>query len=525
MNASRYTVEDIARVDLVVGMEVHVELSTLSKMFSRAPNPAAAGSGATDEPAPNTLVDPVVLALPGALPVMNRAAVEMSMRVGLALGCRIATVSRWDRKSYFYPDLPKAYQISQYDRPLCAEGAVEVLGLDARGVFDLAAERKRVRILRAHLEEDAGKLLHEMPGGGTLEGSIVDLNRAGTPLLEIVTEPDFRSASECVSFARMLRMACRFLGVTEGVMQRGHMRFEPNINCRLRLRDGRGVVTPIVEIKNLNSFRALGEAIEHERREQPTRWVADGLEMGPGAKTTRGWDAVRGVTVAQRSKEDAQDYRYFPDPDLPVVVVDEAWLERVRAALPEPPLARMDRYAAEAGLSGAESAALVDERGTAELYDAIVDQLVEWGRTRSDIARAAAILLLQQGFKLANERGVGVDSLGFCARQAAEIVRMRLDGEIAAAAAEVLLVECCNDRAADPREVARALGLVVVRDAAQLAAWCDEVIAAEPGVACQVRGGKVQAVGRLIGLVMAKSGGTADAKEARELLLERLGAR
>ncbi len=517
-----YAVEDIERVELVVGMEVHVELATQSKMFSRAPNPACAGSGVMDEPEPNSLVDPVVLALPGALPVMNRAAVEMSMRVGLALGCRIAAQSRWDRKSYFYPDLPKAYQISQYDRPLCEGGEVEVPGVDARGVFDLAGERTRVRILRAHLEEDAGKLLHELPGGGRLDGSIVDLNRAGTPLLEIVTEPDFRSAAACVSFARLLRLTCRFLGVTEGVMQRGHMRFEPNINCRLVLRDGREVATPIVEIKNLNSFRALGETIEYELREQPGRWVEDGRELGAGTKTTRGWDAERRVTLVQREKEDAHDYRYFPDPDLPEVCVDEAWCERVRAGVPELPLARMDRYAAEAGVSGAEAAALVEERETAQLYDAIVDGLVETGRTRRGVARAAANLVLQQGFKLANERGVVVAALGFSAAQAAGIVGLRLDGDIAAAAVEVLLVECCKDSAAVPREVAAALELLVVRDAAQLAAWCDEVIAAQPGVADQVRSGKVQAVGRLIGLVIAKSDGAADAKEAREMLLRKL---
>ncbi|MDQ7014289.1 MAG: Asp-tRNA(Asn)/Glu-tRNA(Gln) amidotransferase subunit GatB [Planctomycetota bacterium] len=525
MNPGQYTTEDIERVELVVGMEVHVELATASKMFSRAPNPACAGSGGMDEPEPNSLVDPVVLALPGALPVMNRAAVEMSMRVGLALGCRIAAQSRWDRKSYFYPDLPKAYQISQYDRPLCEGGVVEVPAVDARGVFDLSGERTRVRVLRAHLEEDAGKLLHELPGGGgggKLDGSIVDLNRAGTPLLEIVTEPDFRSAAECVAFARLLRLTCRFLGVTEGVMQRGHMRFEPNINCRLVLRDGREVATPIVEIKNLNSFRALGETIEYELREQPGRWVEDGRELGAGTKTTRGWDAGRGVTVVQREKEDAHDYRYFPDPDLPEVCVDEAWCERVRAGVPELPLARMDRYAAEAGVNGAEAAALVEDRETAQLYDAIVEALVGMGRARADVARAAANLLLQQGFKLANERGVAVGALGFSAAQAAGIVGLRLDGDIAAAAVEVLLVECCEDSAAVPREVAAGLGLLVVRDAAQLEAWCDEVIAAQPEVADQVRRGKVQAVGRLIGQVMARSGGTADAKEAREMLLRKL---
>ena len=306
-------------------------------------------------------------------------------------------------------------------------------------------------------------------------------------------------------------------------MQRGHMRFEPNINCRIRLRDGREIATPIVEIKNLNSFRALGDAIEHELREQPKRWLADGVEMGPGAKTTRGWDAERGVTVVQREKEDAHDYRYFPDPDLPTVTVDEAWRERVRGTLPELPLERMDRYAAEAGASGAEAGALVEDRGTAELYDAIVDRLVDDGRARSDVARPAANLLLQHGMKLANARGVAVHALGFSAGQAAGIVVMRADGDIAAAALDELLEACCGDSNADPREIAEARGLLIVRDTAQLGRWCDEVIAEQPDVAQQVRDGKVQAVGRLIGAVMARAGGSADAKEARAMLLERLG--
>jgi len=504
-------------------MEVHVELATRSKMFTRAPSPAFAGCSSVEEAAPNSLVDPVVLALPGTLPVMNRAAVEMSMRVGLALGCRVAPVSRWDRKSYFYPDLPKAYQISQYDLPLCFDGVVEVPAMDARGVFDLAGPRTRVGIIRAHLEEDAGKLLHELPGGGRCEGSLVDLNRAGTPLLEIVTQPDFTSAPQCVAFAKLLRMVCRSLGVTEGVMQRGHMRFEPNINCRVHLRDGRAVTTPIVEIKNLNSFRALGDAVEYELAEQPRRWLADGREMGRGAKSTRGWDADRGVTTPQREKEDAHDYRYFPDPDLPPVFVDGAWVERVGAGLGELPLARMDRYVAQAGVGSAEATALAEEPGTALLYDRIVDGLVQEGSDRGAAARQSANLLLQAGLRRANERGVTVGELGFTAAQAMAIVRLREDGAIGSGAMDELLGRCCLDAGADVAALAAARGLLVVRDEARLGAWCDEVIAEQPETAQSVREGKMQAVGRLIGAVMAKSGGSADAKAVREALLKKLG--
>jgi aspartyl-tRNA(Asn)/glutamyl-tRNA(Gln) amidotransferase subunit B len=268
----------IHSVKLKVGLEVHVELATRTKMFSRCPSPA---HPEYDGAAPNTLIDPVVLALPGALPVMNREAVQMAMMVGLALNCSIAQRTKWDRKSYFYPDLPKGYQISQYDLPLCFDGIVSVPAIDDKG-FVAEGEAKQIGIIRAHLEEDAGKLLHEAPGGHAIDFSIVDWNRAGTPLLEIVTQPDFETADQVVSFARMLRNICRFLGVTEGIMQKGHMRFEPNINLILTLEGGKTVATPITEVKNLNSFKSLRGAIEYELTEQPRRWVEDQREMGRG---------------------------------------------------------------------------------------------------------------------------------------------------------------------------------------------------------------------------------------------------
>jgi len=518
--SARYTGADIERVEPIIGMEIHVELATRTKMFTRAPSPA---HPAYADAEPNTLIDPVVLALPGALPVMNCAAVEMAVMVGLALGCEIAEVSRWDRKSYFYPDLPKAYQISQYDLPLCFDGSVELPGVDSQGRFDAAKPTRTIGILRAHLEEDAGKLLHEAPGGGQIAGSIVDLNRAGTPLLEIVTQPDFRSAEECVAFAKLLRSTCRFLGVSEGVMQKGHIRFEPNINCRVVFRDARVVTTPIVEVKNLNSFRALGDAVEYELRSQPGRWLEDGREMGPGAKTTRGWDAERGATTVQREKEDAHDYRYFPDPDLVPVRVDRQWLARVRESLPELPLARMRRYVENGELSSHEAAALVEEREVSLLFDSIADTLVAEGRQRAAVSRLTANLILQSGQKRANERAVAVTALGFKAEQAAAIVRLRDDGAISAGAMDELLGLCCENPYADPAQLAEERGLMVVRDEGQLEAWCDEAIVENPSIAEQVRAGKVQAAGRLIGAVMQKSGGSADAKRVRELLMARLG--
>ena len=511
---------DIEGVEPIIGMEIHVELATRTKMFTRAPSPAHPdheGAG------PNTLIDPVVLALPGALPVMNLVAVEMSVRVGLALECSIAPLSRWDRKSYFYPDLPKAYQISQYDLPLCFDGSAELPGVDEQGRIDLARPTRRIGIIRAHLEEDAGKLLHEAPGGGRIEGSIVDLNRAGTPLLEIVTQPDFHSAAECVAFSRILRSMCRFLGVSEGVMQKGHMRFEPNINCRLSLRGGRVVTTPIVEVKNLNSFRALAEAIEHEIAAQPGRWLEDRREMGPGAKSTRGWDADRGATFLQREKEDAHDYRYFPDPDLPQVRVHAEWLETIRAGVPELPQARARRYVEGLELSSVEAWALTEEREICLLFEHVVDTLAGEGLGRASVARHAANLILQSGQKRANERGVLVTELGFTGEQAAMIVRMREEKAISAGAMDELLGLCCENPEADPRALAGTRGLLVVRDEGQLELWVDGVIAEHAEIAEQVRAGKLQAAGRLIGAVMQKSGGSAEAKAVRAMLLRKLG--
>ena len=290
---------------LIVGMEIHVELATRSKMFTAAPNVAHPDHY---DAQPNSLCDPVVIGMPGVLPVINKQAVEMSMLVGLALGCKIAKMTKWDRKSYYYPDLPKNYQISQYDQPLCEQGRIDVPISD-----DPQAALKTVRIRRAHLEEDAGKLLHEAPGGVKIDFSIVDLNRAGTPLLEIVTEPDLASAQEAVSFGQALRNLCRFLGVSEGIMQKGHMRFEPNINVEIE-HHGQTYQTPIVEIKNLNSFKALHGAIEHEHERQIEQWLETRRVMGPGAKATRGWDDVNQVTTPQREKRRRPRLPLFPRP-------------------------------------------------------------------------------------------------------------------------------------------------------------------------------------------------------------------
>lgn len=513
--------EDIESVTLIVGLEVHVELATRTKMFSRALSPACVA--AYDAP-PNSLIDPTVLGLPGALPTLNHAAVEMAMAVGLALSCQIAARTKWDRKSYFYPDLPKSYQISQYDLPLCFDGAFDLPASDPLGYPDFAGPTTRIGIIRAHLEEDAGKLLHEAPGGHAIDATLADFNRAGTPLLEIVTQPDFRGADDVVLFCRLLREICRYLGVTEGVMQRGQMRFEPNINCHLALRDGRLIKTPVVEVKNLNSFKSVKGAIEYEMARQPGRWAADGREMGPGAKTTRGWDDVKNLTVVQREKEDAQDYRYFPDPDLPTLEVDGAWIDVVRERIPELPLARLRRCVDEYELGVKEASQLVEERATSDYYEEAVEAVVQGGVTRPRAGKAVANVLLQFGARRANELGRPMHDLGVPPDALAQLVLLREKSEINNQAVEVVFEALCEG-ATDAREVATQRGLLVVRDDAALAGWIDTVLAANAKVADDVRGGKVQAVGRLVGEVMKLAGGKADAKTVREALLAKLGVK
>ncbi|MCB9838506.1 MAG: Asp-tRNA(Asn)/Glu-tRNA(Gln) amidotransferase subunit GatB [Phycisphaeraceae bacterium] len=504
---------DIVATRLMVGLEIHVELATRSKMFTRVGSPACAEF---DGSAPNTLIDPVVLGLPGALPVMNRAAVEMSMLVGMALGCEIASYTKWDRKSYYYPDLPKAYQISQYDLPLCFDGA-----------FDLPLEdgtTKRIGIIRAHLEEDAGKLLHEMPGGMRADFSIVDYNRAGTPLLEIVTAPDFGSADEVVAFARTLRNVCRFLGVTEGVMQKGHMRFEPNINVEMTLDDGHVVKTPIVEIKNLNSFRAVKGAVEFEERHQPARWQEDGKVMGPGAKTTRGWNDAENRTFVQREKEDAHDYRYFPDPDLAPVVVDAAWRDAVRSRLPELPHERAARYRDECGLSEKESLVLTEERDVCFFFEDVVEAAIESGTPTPAAWKQSANMVLQSGARRANERGVLTNELGITPAQVAGIIALRQADEIGSSAADDLFGILCESEA-EARAEAERHNLLQVRDEGAMQAWVDAALGdpANAKVVEDIRGGKMSAIGRLIGAVMKASGGQADAKLAQAKIKETLG--
>ena len=482
---------------VLVGMEVHVQLATRSKMFTAAPN-GAAHFGAE----PNTLVDEVVLGLPGTLPVMNRSAVEYSIMVGLALGCTIARHTKWDRKSYYYPDLPKNYQISQYDLPLCAAGK-----------FELQTEEgtKTVRIRRAHLEEDAGKLLHEAPGGHPIDHSIVDLNRAGTPLLEIVTEPDLSTPEQVRLFAQELQRLVQFLGVSEGQMQMGHMRFEPNINVHITDGDGQVHKTAITEVKNLNSFSVLERATAYEVRRQIDQWEQTG---SLGRKSTYGWDEKTESTFHQRDKEDAHDYRYFPDPDLAPVEVGEEWLTELKGRVGELPAARRRRYVEGLGLNEKDAAALTSGRRVGELFEDAVQHGASPKRASNLITNTLA--------QIANQRGVVVPELSVTGKRVAEVAALLDQSHIAASGAVTLFLAISDGARGDTKVLAEQLGLVQVSDTGAIDAAIDALIAQNPKSLQDVRAGKMAAIGSLVGMIM-KGGKGLNPKLVQERLRAKLG--
>jgi len=490
-------VESSDKVKAVVGLEIHVELATATKMFCRCRNHFG------DEP--NTNVCPVCLGMPGALPVMNSLAVELAMKVGLALGCEVDPLTKWDRKSYYYPDLPKNYQISQYDMPLCRDGELEIALPGGK--------TRKIRVLRAHLEEDAGKNVHDNPSH-----TGVDLNRAGVPLLEIVSQPDMNTVEEVMAYSRGMHRLVRWLGVSEANMQMGHMRFEPNINLHIE-HAGKLYKTPIVEVKNLNSFRALERTVTYEIARQYEQWQEDreGYAFGKKNKQNRGYDDARGITVFQREKEESHDYRYFPDPDLAAVAVDDAWRESQASQIGELPLARCKRYMSEYGLTDKEADALTQDSPTGDLLDEAVSAGAD--------AKRCTNLLLGRGAALANERGCSIAEIGVKAGRLAELARMLSDGKVnATSAAKIFdrLVESGDS----PAAIAQADGLLAMTDTGAVEAWVEDAVAAnQQAVQDVMEGGKnaKRAFGFLMGQVMQRSGGTARPAEVQQLLNQKLG--
>ncbi len=486
---------DDRSVRLVVGLEVHVHMKTRTKLFCSCPT-------SFGDP-PNTHCCPVCLGMPGVLPVMNREAYRLGVMTAMALGCTINERTRWDRKHYYYPDLPKNYQISQYDRPLGEHGRLEI---------ETPAGRKAVRILRVHLEEDAGKLNHA-PGGEAC--SEVDLNRTGTPLLEIVSEPDITSVEEARAYCTSLRQLVTYLGVSEANMQMGHMRFEPNINLHVT-EHGETFATPIVELKNLNSFRAVERAIAFEARRQLAEWDETHRTLKEGGKTTRGYDDDTGETFVQREKEEAHDYRYFPDPDLVVVAPDRAWLDELRRTLPELPLAKKDRFVREFGLSEYDAGVLTATIEMARYFEAVA--------AASGSPKAAANWVTQGLAREMNERGMTAESeaeFPVTALHLAELVRAVESGTINKQAGDKVL-RAMIDTGRTAGEIIEAEGLAQTSDTGELDRWIEEALAANPGPVADYRAGKKQALGRIMGYIMKASKGKANPRLVTERLEKKL---
>ena len=468
----------------VIGLEVHVHLKTRSKIFCRCENRFGAD--------PNTLVCPICLGYPGTLPLLNGAAVDLAAALALALGCEVAPLSVFARKNYFYADLPKGYQISQFDRPLAE-----------RGVLPLTEHPRSIRIHRLHLEEDAGKLLHDWPGGGALgDVSLVDFNRCGVPLVEIVSEPEIRSAAEAEDYLRSLHQLLMFTGASDGNMEEGSLRCDANISVK---RPEETQLGTKVEVKNLNSFKNVARAVEHEIARQSAL-----LDQGQTvAQETRGFDADSGRTKSLRGKEAAHDYRYFPEPDLPVLHLSAARLAGLRSALPEMPWIRRARLADTLGLSPAEARDLVAVRGLADYFEAVV-------AAAPALPRAAANWVRNDVARELKERGAGLDGAIAPARLA-EVLTLVERGELSSGAARDLLrtIWSTDESAAAAME---RLGLAQVKDETQLLTWVSEVLRESPDQAAQFRAGRTQVVGYLVGQVMKRSAGRAEPRRIQELV-------
>ena len=481
--------------ELVIGIECHVELATASKMFCGC---SARWFGA----APNTLTCPVCLGLPGALPVPNRRAIELAMTAGLALHCEVPAHTKFDRKNYLYPDLPKGYQISQYDLPLSSRGWLEITGDDGKP--------KRVRVTRAHLEEDTGQLQHDA------RGTLVDFNRSGVPLLEIVSEPDISSAAEALRYLESLREILMYSGVSEFRLEEGAARFDVNVSIRFD-EGGETRWPPQSEIKNLNSFRALEEAVAFESARLWDEWHAGGDLRTRKTKVTVGWSPERGKTFLQRQKEEVDDYRYFPEPDLVALSPDPVVIERLRAGLPEMPAEQRARLVRDHGLSEYDARVLVSDRALASFYEDAV-------RAAGGDHKQVANWVTQELLRRVKESGAPLAASKVTPAHIAELVALVKAGEISITAAKEQVFTEVWATGASPREVVRAKGLAQVSDVAAIAEAVDAVLAESAQAVAQYRAGKTQVLGALVGKVMKRMGGKANPAVVNKVLVERIAA-
>lgn len=469
--------------EVVIGLEIHAQLNTKSKMFSS--DSAQFGGG------DNEHIQTVSLGLPGALPVVNKAAIEASMKTGLALNCSIRKRSVFARKNYFYPDLPKGYQISQYDEPLCEEGRVE---------YFLDGEMKSVRIERAHMEEDAGKSTHF--GDYTL----INLNRAGVPLLEIVSGPDMRSPQEAAEYARTVRKILRYLEVCDGNLEEGSMRCDCNVSIRKKGTEKLGTK---VELKNINSFRFIEKALEYEIQRQ-----VDAVESGQAiVQETRLFDSTKNITVAMRSKEEAHDYRYFPDPDLLPIRVTQEWIDQIKSNLPELPLQRATRFQQEYSIPQYDSFILTQEREISEYF--------EVAAKKSKNPKAASNWIMGELLRNLNEEKKDITASPISAEQLAEVILLIDSNTISGKMAKTLFQEMWKT-GKNPNDLVKEMGMEQITDSSAIEKVIDEIIAANPGQAEQYRSGKTKLFGFFVGQAMKATKGQASPELVNEVLKKKL---
>lgn len=473
--------------EVVIGLEVHAELSTKTKIFCSCPTTFGAE--------PNTHICPICTAMPGTLPVLNEKVVEYAVKAGLATNCEISKDSKNDRKNYFYPDLPKAYQISQFDKPLCEHGYIEIEDDDGN--------KKKVRLLRIHIEEDAGKLNHNEFG----VGSLVDLNRAGVPLIEMVSEPDIRSSREAEQYLRKIKSILEYIEVSDCKMQEGSLRADVNVSVRKKGEEKFGTRT---EMKNMNSFRAIVRAIEYEKDRQ----IEVLEEGGKIEQETLRWDDINGRTSSMRDKEDAQDYRYFPDPDLVAIRLSDEYVENIRKSLPELPESRRDRYIKEYNLSEKDAKLLTSSKYLSNLFEGALEICGN--------AKAVANWILSDISRILNEKELEPENIPFTAEQLAKMIQLIDKGTISSAIAKKVLTELFENPK-DPEEIIKEKGWIQISDEAAIKEVVMKVLENNPQSVADFKGGKDKALGFLVGQAMKETKGKANPQMLNKMFLEELG--
>ena len=473
------------KYEAVIGLEVHTELQTTTKIFC--------GCKTSFGAEPNTNVCPVCLGLPGVLPVLNKRVLEFAVRAGLALNCEISRFSKFDRKNYYYPDLPKNFQTSQFDLPICERGHLDI---------EVNGEKKQIRITRAHMEEDAGKLVHHGTSITDSDYSLVDYNRTGTPLLEIVTEPDMRSAKEAVAYLEKMRAILQYIGISDCRMEEGSLRCDANVSVRPVGQKELGTKT---EIKNINSFKGVEKAIEYEALRQ-AEILEDG---GKIIQETRTWDEKEGVTKSMRTKEEANDYRYFPEPDLAPFTVSEEYIEDIRKTLPELPDERRERYIANFGLSSTDAQYMTNDKDTSDYFEKVV-------AAGADPKASVNWIMGEFASQLSNA-GIEIAKAPVTPENLAKLLALIAKGTISGKIAKKVFAEMWKD-GADPEEIVKAQGLVQISDTGALKELVVKVIANNPKAVEDFKAGKKKAVGALVGQIMKETKGKANPKVINELL-------